>query len=215
MTNTFQKMDAMYGYQRYVYDATRRFYLLGRDRLVDEINIYAGQTVADIGCGTGRNLEILGRRHPNSYFFGIDASGEMLRTARSRIKKAELENVSLRTALADEFDYQKTFGLDRPLDVIYFSYAISMIPTWQASIERALDNLKPDGKMYIVDFYDQRDLPLWFRTLLKAWLRKFHVHFWSELIPFLKSLDCSGAGTLDLYPIARRYAFIAYFRKAS
>lgn len=208
-------MDSMYRHQRYFYDATRKFYLLGRDNLLDKMAITAGQTVAEIGCGTGRNLEILAQRHPDAHFFGLDASAAMLQTATSKAEKAKLKNVSFQTALADEFDHRKTFGLDEPLDVIFFSYAISMIPPWRESIERAIANLKPGGRMYIVDFYDQRDLPKWFRTVLKAWLRQFHVQFWSELIPFLYQLDRRGAGRLELNAVARRYAFIADFQKAS
>lgn len=213
--NAFQEMDAMYRYQRYIYDATRKFYLLGRDRLLDRIDISPGQTVAEIGCGTGRNLEILARRHPEAHFFGLDASAEMLRSARSKIEKSELTNLTLRTALADELDHRETFGLDDKFDVIFFSYSISMIPPWRESIDRAITNLKPHGKMYIVDFYDQLNLPAWFRMMLRAWLGKFHVQFWGELIPFLYQLDLAGVGTLEIHAIARRYAFIADFQKAA
>ncbi len=206
-------MDAMYRHQRYFYDVTRKFYLLGRDRLLDKIDISSGQTVAEIGCGTGRNLEILARRYPTARFFGLDASAEMLRSARSKLDKARLNNVTLRTGLADEFDHRETFGIDAPFDVIYFSYSISMIPPWRDSIDRAITNLKPHGKMYIVDFYDQRDLPSWFRTILKTWLRQFHVQFWGELIPFLYELDQTGAGRLEIDSVARRYAFIANFQR--
>ena len=31
-----EKMDAIYRRQRFIYDATRRYYLLGRDRLIEE-----------------------------------------------------------------------------------------------------------------------------------------------------------------------------------
>ena len=33
MTTAFEKMDKMYRHQRYFYDLTRKYYLLGRDRL--------------------------------------------------------------------------------------------------------------------------------------------------------------------------------------
>ncbi|MGE3466757.1 MAG: class I SAM-dependent methyltransferase [Pyrinomonadaceae bacterium] len=207
----FDAMDSMYRYQRYFYDATRKYYLLGRDRLIEQMAIRPGDTVAEIGCGTGRNLILLARKHPKARFFGLDASGEMLRTARE--KSVGTPNILFKTSLADEFEHGTTFGLSQPLDVIFFSYSISMIPPWKESINRALDNLKPGGTMYIVDFYDQKDLPVWFRTLLQMWLRKFHVQFWSELIPFLFELDRSGKGVLEISSVARRYAFIASIKK--
>jgi S-adenosylmethionine-diacylgycerolhomoserine-N-methlytransferase len=116
-----------------------------------------------------------------------------------------------KAALADNFDHQRTFGLEAKFDSIFFSYSISMIPPWRESIENALANLKPGGTLYIVDFYDQLDLPRWFRVLLKGWLRQFHVQFWGELIPFLYDLDRSGKGRLKIESVARRYAFIATF----
>ncbi len=206
-------MDSMYRHQRYFYDATRKFYLLGRDQLIEKMGIYEGDNVAEIGCGTGRNLEILARRHPKANFFGLDASAEMLRTANRKLEKTNIENVTLKTALAADLDHRQTFGLEEPFDSIFFSYAISMIPPWRESIDRAVANLKPNGKMYIVDFYDQGDLPAWFRTVLRSWLRQFHVQFWGDLMPYLHQLEESGVGRLSLDPIARRYAFIASFLK--
>ena len=49
-------MDGVYRYQRHVYDLTRKYYLLGRDRLIDGLAVPPGGTVLELGCGTGRNL---------------------------------------------------------------------------------------------------------------------------------------------------------------
>ena len=210
--DAYAKMDAMYRYQRYFYDASRKFYLLGRDRLIEQMEVSNGNSVAEIGCGTGRNLEILAKKYPQARFFGLDASSEMLESASA--KTADLNNIILKTALADNFDHQQTFGLDDKLDSIFFSYSISMIPPWRESIGNAIANLKPGGTLYIVDFYDQLDLPRWFRVVLRAWLKQFHVQFWGELLPFLYDLDRSGKGRLEIESVARRYAFIATFRKS-
>lgn len=214
MPNAFEQMDAMYRYQRYFYDATRKYYLLGRDKLIAQMNIEAGENILEVGCGTGRNLIILAKKYPHSNFFGLDASGEMLKTAQETINAANLKNITLKTALADDFDYRKTFDLNKPFDAIFFSYSISMIPTWKESIANALENLQSGRSFHIVDFYDQRDLPAWFRGILKKWLSKFHVRFWSGLLPHLKELEKQGSGKLQITSVARRYAFIAGFEKA-
>ena len=206
-------MNAMYRYQRYIYDATRKFYLLGRDRLIDRMEIRDHDAVAEIGCGTGRNLLVLARKYPRTNFFGLDASSEMLKTASANT--SDIDNITFTTALADDFDYRSTFHLEERFDVMFFSYSISMIPAWRESISNAIANLKPGGTLYVVDFYDQLGLPGWFRTVLKSWLRQFHVQFWDELIPFFHDLDRKGRGTLTIEPVARRYAFIATFRKAN
>jgi len=207
-------MDQMYRHQRYFYDLTRKYYLLGRDRLLAEMDVQPGQNVLEIGCGTGRNLMILARRYPKTNFFGLDASVAMLETAAAKIAKNNIHNIILKTALADSFNYNENFRLDKPFDAVFFSYSISMIPPWRESIENALKNLKSDGTLYIVDFYDQRDLPKFFQKMLKSWLRKFHVQFWDDLIPFLESLELRRAGKLDITALYRRYSFIVKFQKS-
>ena len=204
----------MYRHQRYFYDLTRKYYLLGRDRLLAEMDVQPGQNVLEIGCGTGRNLMILARRYPKTNFFGLDASVAMLETAAAKIAKNNIHNIILKTALADSFNYNENFRLDKPFDAVFFSYSISMIPPWRESIENALKNLKSDGTLYIVDFYDQRDLPKFFQKMLKSWLRKFHVQFWDDLIPFLESLEFRGTGKLNITDLFRRYSFIVKFQKS-
>lgn len=213
MTTAFENMDRMYRLQRYFYDATRKYYLLGRDQLLKEMDVLSGETVLEVGCGTARNLIILSRRHPEAHFFGLDASAAMLETAQAKTDKAGLKNITLKTALADDFLFDRTFGLAVPFDKIFFSYSISMIPPWRESIDNALANLKPGGTLYLVDFYDQKGLPAAFRKLLKWWLRKFHVQFWDGLLPYFSSLDKDGLVRLDLKPLFRRYSFIVSLKK--
>ncbi len=210
--DAFVAMDRMYHLQRYFYDFTRKYYLLGRDRLIDEMEICSGDSVLEIGCGTGRNLILLARRHPHARLFGLDASAEMLRTAEEKIAKTG-RHIELKTALASDFGFDATFSLEKPFDAIFFSYSISMIPAWRESIDNALVNLKPGGSLYIVDFYDQEDLPNWFKKLLQAWLKKFHIQFWRDLLPYLKSLETGSLGTVDVTPLFSRYSFTARFQK--
>lgn len=215
MPDAFENMDRMYRLQRYFYDATRKYYLLGRDQLLKEMNVRSGERVLEAGCGTARNLVILARRHPDAHFYGLDASAAMLETAQAKIDKAGSSEITLRTALADDFAHHKTFGLAEPFDKIFFSYSISMIPPWRGSIDNALKNLKPGGTLYLVDFYDQKDLPGPFGRFLKWWLGKFHVHFWEDLLPYFSSLEENGDVDLTVEPLFRRYSFIATLKKSS
>ena len=80
-------------------------------------------------------------------------------------------------------------------------------------IDNALNNLKPGGELWIVDFYDQRDLPGPFRRFLKWWLAKFHVKFWPKLMPHLEALESEGLAKVAIKPLFHRYSFIASIRK--
>ena len=214
MSTAFENMDRMYRYQRYFYDFTRKYYLLGRDKLIEELAVKPGENILEAGCGTGRNLAILAKKYPATNFFGLDASAEMLESAKAKVKKNSLENLNLKVALADDFSYKTTFDLEKPFDTIFFSYSISMIPPWKESIANALENLKNGRSIYIVDFYDQRDLPVAFQKVLQGWLKKFHVKYPRELIPHLEKLEKEGLGKLSVDSIYKSYSFIAEFKKA-
>ena len=84
MTQAAVLMDRIYRRQRHIYDFTRKYYLLGRDLLIERLAPPAGSRALEIGCGTARNLVCAARVHPDAEFFGIDISQEMLSTAATR-----------------------------------------------------------------------------------------------------------------------------------
>ena len=211
---TTEEMDAMYRWTRYIYDLTRKYYLLGRDRLLRDMELKPGDRVLEIGCGTARNLIRLARQRPDIRCFGLDASNEMLATAAAKVKSRRLEDrITLKHCLAEELNYEKTFGLNAPFDAAFFSYSLSMIPTWPQAIDAALANIKRGAAFYVVDFWDQGSWPGWFRFILKRWLDMFHVVHRPELLDYLRDLDARGVGTLTIHSVAGRYAYLATFRK--
>jgi S-adenosylmethionine-diacylgycerolhomoserine-N-methlytransferase len=213
---TTEEMNAMYRWTRYVYDLTRKYYLLGRDRLLRDMDLRDGDRVIEIGCGTARNLIRLAQQRPGIACYGLDVSTEMLATAAARVKSRGLESrIVLRHCFAEQLDHKATFGLDEPFDAAFFSYSLSMIPTWPDAINAAMANLKPRAAFYVVDFWDQADLPGWFRAVLRRWLDLFHVHHRPELLDHLRELDARGVGKLTLESVGGRYAYIAKFQKAS
>src|SRR5258708_34173670 len=71
-------MNRIYRHQRHVYDFTRKYFLLGRDRVIAEMAAHDGDRVLEIGCGTGRNLIVAARKYPGPRCFGIDVWTDML-----------------------------------------------------------------------------------------------------------------------------------------
>src|SRR5689334_17038333 len=164
-------MDRIYRHQRHIYDLTRKYYLLGRDELIAELAPPRGGTVLEIGCGTGRNLLAVRRRYPEARLYGLDISEAMLLTARAH---AQGQDIAYARADAADFDPQSLFGVVS-FDRIFISYALSMIPSWQAVLTLAAGMLAPRGELHVVDFGQQERLPQAFRAALRAWLAKFHV----------------------------------------
>lgn len=204
------KMDHIYRFQRHVYDATRAYYLFGRDRMIAELDADRGQpAVLEIACGTGRNLIKAARQYPNTQLFGFDISQQMLQSARSAIKKNSFASrVTLASGDATNFDGGQLFGVNR-FDRIFISYALSMIPDWRACVLNAVRHLAPGGRLLIVDFGTFDSYPAQFRQAQHAWLKCFSV----EPIAALEhELSAIAAGhSLDYHgrQLYRGYSVIA------
>ena len=168
-------MDGMYRHQRRIYDATRAYYLLGRDQLIEELAAEPKSKVLEIACGTARNLLHAADRFPGATHYGVDISSEMLLTARASVAKSRhRDHIHLAFADASYFDMQALFGF-QAADRVFISYALSMIPSWEAAIEEALRHVAPGGSLHIVDFGSMEQMPGPVRRALMAWLAKFDV----------------------------------------
>jgi S-adenosylmethionine-diacylgycerolhomoserine-N-methlytransferase len=208
-------MDGIYRRQRYFYDATRKYYLLGRDRLIDGLDVPPDGAVLELGCGTGRNLLLAARRYPQARLYGLDISAAMLETARRNIR-AELadDQIALAAGDATDFDSEELFGRAK-FDRIYFSYALSMIPEWEKAITKATDSLALGGSLHIVDFGAQERLPRWFHAGLRAWLRKFHVEPRAMLAAELAAQAERIGGRVEFTPLYRGYAWHATLKRGA
>lgn len=206
-------MDRMYRWTRHVYDASRKYFLLGRDNMIEKMQVKAGQQICEVGCGTARNLVKMARLHPQGQFYGVDISDEMLKTARRSVEWAKLK-IPLRQGYAETFDPQALFKLEKPLDNIVFSYTLSIIPPWKEAIDHALEVLADDGKILIVDFSGMAGMPRWFQKLMFWWLSKFHVYYKPEVLEYLKKLVEDGKGTLNVTELYNGYAYKAVFHKS-
>jgi S-adenosylmethionine-diacylgycerolhomoserine-N-methlytransferase len=204
-----EAMDRMYRFQRHFYDASRRYYLLGRDRLLDRLTPPPGGSILEIGCGTGRNLIGAARRYGDAKLFGIDISQEMLKTALGTMGRMGLEK-RVRVACADAttFDPMASLG-QHQFDRVYFSYTLSMVPEWQAALRHALSLLSRNGELHIVDFGQCEGLPRSFRTLLFRWLDLFHVSPRKDLRQEITRLTKANGASSHFEAPYRGYTWLA------
>ncbi|HXV29905.1 MAG TPA: class I SAM-dependent methyltransferase [Sinorhizobium sp.] len=204
-------MDRMYRYQRYIYDFTRKYYLFGRDTLIRDLEAPSGASVLEVGCGTGRNLAMIGDLYPQARLFGLDISAEMLATARAKLKRHGQAETILRVADATNFT-ASSFG-EAGFDRIVISYALSMIPEWERAIDAAIGALNPGGSLHIADFGQQEGWPGGFRRVLQAWLKRFHVTPRETLFDVMRAKAGRNGAALELKSLGRGYAWLAVYRR--
>ncbi len=206
-------MDGIYRYQRYIYDVSRKYYLLGRDRMLEGLAPPKDGTVLEVGCGTGRNLVLTAARYPDARLYGFDISSMMLETAHKAVVRAGIDDrVKLAEADASDFSAQALFGV-ASFDRVFISYAVSMIPPWEAAVRCALAAVAPGGSLHVVDFGGQGDLPRWFRAGLRNWLDRFSVTPRDDLEAVLRKLAREAGARLQFARLYRDYAKLAVLEK--
>ncbi len=208
------RMARMYRPQKYIYDVTRKYYLLGRDRLIDGLRLEPGQSLLDIGCGTGRNLALIGRRYPGALLHGLDAAAPMLEVATARLRQAGVR-ANLAHGVAEALDAGSTFARPGGFDRVTISYCLSMVDDPEAALRAAAASLAPGGSLHVVDFGDMAGLPPWFAALMRTWLARFHVSHRPEIERTLDTLARERGAVLDRIAIGRRYALLFRLRLPS
>ena len=120
-----------------------------RERLVELARLRPGETVLDVGCGTG-TLAIAAKRRvgPTGIVQGIDASPEMIARANRKAKKEGIE-VTFRTAVVETLPFP-----DRHFDVVLSTLMLHHLPrpTREQSAREFRRVLKPGGRVLAVDF---------------------------------------------------------------
>lgn len=187
-------MDSVYRHQRHIYDLSRKYYLLGRDGLIADLAPPRGGAVLEIGCGTGRNLIAVGKVWPEARLYGVDISEAMLETAHKAVAKAGMaDRVVLAQGDACGFDPAALFGrVD--FERVFISYALSMIPDWEGALRQAANCVADGGKLEVVDFGQQDNLPGFWKRALFGWLARFHVAPRAELRQAIDGLAADMGG---------------------
>ena len=111
--------------------------------LTDQLE--AGIDVLEVGCGSGRALNHLARRFPNSRFTGYDLCEETIATARAEASEHGLTNVTFERRDVATLDDESAFDLVLAFDAIHDQARPDVV---LAGIRRAL---RSDGTFLMQD----------------------------------------------------------------
>jgi ubiquinone/menaquinone biosynthesis C-methylase UbiE len=117
-----------------------------RKKAVQRLDLKPGETVLEIGCGTGRNLPLLcDAVGSDGRVIGVDASSGMLARAQRWVKRHDRQNVRLLQQDAAEL------ALPDQVDAVLFSLSYSALPQRKPVLQKTWEALRPRGRLVIMD----------------------------------------------------------------
>ncbi|MEJ2260536.1 MAG: class I SAM-dependent methyltransferase [Nitrosopumilaceae archaeon] len=136
-----------------------------------------GIKVLDVGCGSGKAINLMAKSFPSSQFVGYDFSKEGISNAEREKESLGIANASFEQQDAANFDHQDHFDLITAFDAIHD----------QANPEKVLENirrsLKPGGVFLMQDI---------------AGSSKLENNLEHPLAPFLYTVSCLHCMTVSL-----------------
>jgi len=191
-----ERLESFYKLQANNYDEFRKKLLNGREELIS--NLEASGIWVDMGGGTGFNVEEMDRQGKLNKFekvYIVDLSPSLLAKAQQKIQEKGWKNV-----FVVEADATVWYPPEHQVDVVTFSYSLTMIPDWFLAVENAIKFLKPGGIFGVVDFYVSRKYPgrdyfgnplkyhMWaVRTFWQLWFGFDNVNLSPDHVPYVLS----------------------------
>ena len=163
-----------------------------RRKAVARMALSRGDSVLEIGCGTGRNFPYLRQAvGAEGRIYGVDISPGMLRQARALREAKDWRNIEL--CECDAADH----AAPAPLDAVLFSLSYNTMPHHRTVLRHAWQQLRPGGRLVIMD---AKVPPGWGGRLVlpfSLWLMKHTmlgnplIHPWQELGAVAGDVDMS------------------------
>jgi len=219
-----ERLESFYSGQATGYDDFRRRMLHGRDDMIRKVTVPQDGVWVDLGAGTGENADRIGAGISQlKKMYLIDLSTSLLEQAQARVDARGWSNVV--PVCHDATTFQPEEG---SVDVVTFSYSLTMIPDWFRAMDHAYKLLKPGGTIGVVDFFVARKYPAdgntkhgWTtRTFWPPWFGSDNVFLSPDHIPYLQNkfetVELSERrGKIPYLPFVRAPHYIFIGRKRS
>lgn len=185
-----KSIELLYQKRAKRYDVSANvYYFLGirefayRKMAAQALNLKQGDTVVEIGCGTGLNFNFLRQKvGPEGKIIGVDLTPDMLSMADKRIKRKGWSNITLVRSDAAAYPFPGR------VNGIISTFALTLIPEYDKVIQRGAAKLLPGGRFVLVDFKKSDKWPMWLLKLFVILTRPFGVsldladrHLWESV----------------------------------
>ncbi len=171
-----------------------------RGKVLEEMDVAAGQRVLDIGCGTGTLLVQLKQSHPGVDAVGLDPDPGALALAARKALRAGVK-VRFNRGFSDQLPYA-----DASFDRVSCTGMFSLLPPGEkeTTLREVRRVLKPGGSFHLFDMVKNPvGSSLWF-PLLRLWLRqpgqRFEVCTADETLALMRQAGLTEARKTGEYP---------------
>jgi ubiquinone/menaquinone biosynthesis C-methylase UbiE len=168
LVNTYRKRAKHYDW------LSRLYYLIGfrytgyRKNAVKALGLNQGDTVVEIGCGTGANLPLLQEAvGPTGKIIGVDLTDAMLEQARQRVAQAGWKNAQLIQSDAENYAFPEG------IDGIISTYALTLSNDFEKVFASGAQALKTGKRWILLDFRAPTAWPRWLVRLGLLLMRPF------------------------------------------
>lgn len=176
-----------------IYDSTvNHFFMPGRKRAMELLDLKRGEKVLLVGVGTGADLPLL----PSGVdATGIDLSPEMLAKARLKLGRCPASVKLI------QGDAQALLMDEAPFDAVILNLILSVIPDGNACLQSALCALKSGGRVVVFDKFLPEGVTV---SLFRKFINLFSTFLGTDINRRLSDLmrDCPCIITHDEPSIA-------------
>jgi len=116
--------------------------------LVEQVVLADGQSVLDLGCGTGTLTMMLKQAHPRARVVGLDGDPRVLAIAKAKAAAPGLD-ITWDEGMADRLPYPNQ-EFDRVVSCLVFHHLATDVK--QQTFREVIRVLKPGGELHIMDF---------------------------------------------------------------